>query len=181
VSSASDFLRPHVFMQVSEILVCPRCGGRAAENFSCRLHHPYAPCRQTIVGGELATGRTIFQDMRPPESMMFAAGGGEANGAGRYYMRCVLKAHVSAKMASELGRCTSGTCPDCPVHVALQLLACETVWGHTALTYHRTWETGVGSGNEGRRVQPFNLLHHLTSRSSLHHYNRLHSLRNRGN
>jgi hypothetical protein len=114
-------------------------------------------------------------------------GGGPGNGSGRHYKRSVLNAHASAKAASATGPCTSGTCPDCRVHVARQLLASEMMWGHTPLTYHRTWETGVGGGNEGRRIQPFNLLSHLTSRNPLHHYNPFMGsiagpfLRNRGN
>jgi lipid-binding SYLF domain-containing protein len=32
----------------------------------------------------------------------------------------------------------------------------------TWLTYHRTWETGVGHGHEGRHIQPFILFLHLT-------------------
>jgi len=34
----------------------------------------------------------------------------------------------------------------------------------TLFTYHRTWETGVGNGHEGRRIQPFIIFQHLSSK-----------------
>src|SRR5262249_16092746 len=32
----------------------------------------------------------------------------------------------------------------------------------TLFTYHRTWETGVGYGHEGHRIQPFIIFQHLS-------------------
>jgi hypothetical protein len=47
------------------------------------------------------------------------------------------------------------TCPVCRVAAAPQLLARAGEHMDTLLTYHRTWETGVGCGYEGHRIQPF--------------------------
>jgi hypothetical protein len=55
------------------------------------------------------------------------------------------------------------TCPNLYVLTALTLLVNEFTRVDTLLTYHRTWETGVGFGHEGRRIQPFIVLFHLSS------------------
>jgi hypothetical protein len=46
---------------------------------------------------------------------------------------------------------------------ALTLLAGKPGWVDTLFTYHRTWETGVGFGYEGRRIQPFIVLFCVSS------------------
>src|SRR6185312_9655011 len=50
---------------------------------------------------------------------------------------------------------TLSTCPTWHGPSAPQLLAAKHVQVDTLFTYHRTWETGVGNGHEGRRIQPF--------------------------
>jgi SH3 domain-containing YSC84-like protein 1 len=42
----------------------------------------------------------------------------------------------------------------------------------TLLTYHRTWETGVGYGHEGHRIQPFIIFQHLCPKLLACNYNR---------
>src|SRR5450432_1444096 len=49
---------------------------------------------------------------------------------------------------------------------APRLLAGKKGRVHTLFTYHRTWETGVGHGHEGRRIQPFIIFQHLCSKLS---------------
>ena len=44
-----------------------------------------------------------------------------------------------------------------PYHTGTEptLLVRQHPAAHNVFTYHRTWETGVGFGHEGRRIQPF--------------------------
>jgi hypothetical protein len=49
-----------------------------------------------------------------------------------------------------------------PIPPAPRLLAGQPGRVHTLFTYHRTWETGVGHGHEGRRIQPFIIFQHLS-------------------
>src|SRR5262249_38703288 len=53
---------------------------------------------------------------------------------------------------------TGSTCPHPVYEPALTLLVSKRARMDTLLTYHRTWETGVGDGHEGRRIQPFIVL-----------------------
>jgi len=92
----------------------------------------------------------------PPQSRLAGTSEGRRPPAHAwYYGTFVPLAAPRARTDIPLVRCTLGTCPDCPAHVALGLLVPRSNQDHTPLTYHRTWETGVGGGNEGRRIQPF--------------------------
>src|SRR5215472_19159510 len=57
---------------------------------------------------------------------------------------------------------TLSTCPVWHVPSAPQLLACSQSHMDTCRTYHRTWETGVGYGHEGHRIQPLKIFQHLS-------------------
>ena len=59
---------------------------------------------------------------------------------------------------------TLSTCPVWHVPSAPQLLACYRGHMDTCPTYHRTWETGVGYGHEGHRIQPLKIFQHLSSK-----------------
>jgi hypothetical protein len=57
---------------------------------------------------------------------------------------------------------TLSTCPIRHDSAAPRLLAGKLGQVDTLFTYHRTWETGVGNGHEGRRIQPFIIFQHLS-------------------
>jgi hypothetical protein len=63
--------------------------------------------------------------------------------------------HVGANQRHDPGHWPSGTCTYPLVRQGRRLLAGKCGQMDTLLTYHRTWETGVGHGHEGRRFQPF--------------------------
>jgi hypothetical protein len=75
---------------------------------------------------------------------------GEFAGKNGLFTRCAPSKYMSLK----------------PRPAAPQLLAGKKGRAHTLFTYHRTWETGVGHGHEGRRIQPFIIFQHLSLKLS---------------